>query len=602
MYDINELETMILMDLRLIAKAMRIRRVESYKKRELIYAMLDRQSELQPSEIQRLRSEFAHLSANQTQQALDGSQLNNTTPGQPVRKKRGRPPMSLRPPITTPTPIADSATSYRQPRTTEPKTVLPTQDRGNYRVNENAPSNQPTEHFPHRDFNKPRTENLDRNQQQRPAQIPQPSGVLQHRQPTGDTPENADASLRRNQEQQHRGFDKNRNQQAAEKRKNNDPVHEFEGVVETTGVLEILNDSQAFLRASDFNYLPSPDDVQVSLNQVKQWGLKNGDTVRCLIRPPRDNEKNFVLQTVKSINGYSPDYIRDRAGFDFLTPLSPTEKFTLLSSKSNSLSMRIVDLFAPIGKGQRGLIVAQPKTGKTILLKEIANAIAANHPEVYLIVLLIDERPEEVTDMQRSVKAEVISSTFDEPAERHVRVSNMVLEKAKRLVECKHDVVILLDSITRLARAYNTVAPASGKVLTGGVDANALQKPKRFFGAARNIEEGGSLTILATALTETGSKMDDVIFEEFKGTGNMELQLDRKLANKRIFPAVDITASSTRRDELLLEKMTLGRVWILRNILSELTPPEAMQFIRDKMEGTIDNQEFLLSMQKSGRS
>jgi len=600
MYDINELETMILMDLRLIAKAMRIRRVESYKKRELIYAMLDRQSELQPSEIQRLRSEFAHLSANQTQQALDGSHLNNTTPGQPVRKKRGRPPMSLRPPITTP--VVDPATAYRPQRPTEPKTLLPTQEHPNHRTNENAATNQPTEHFPHRDFNKPRTENLDRNQQQRPVPIPQPSGVLQHRQPTGDTPENADASLRRNQEQQHRGFDKNRNQQPAEKRKNNEPVHEFEGVVETTGVLEILNDSQAFLRASDFNYLPSPDDVQVSLNQVKQWGLKNGDTVRCLIRPPRDNEKNFVLQTVKSINGYSPDYIRDRAGFDFLTPLSPTEKFTLLSSKSNSLSMRIVDLFAPIGKGQRGLIVAQPKTGKTILLKEIANAIAANHPEVYLIVLLIDERPEEVTDMQRSVKAEVISSTFDEPAERHVRVSNMVLEKAKRLVECKHDVVILLDSITRLARAYNTVAPASGKVLTGGVDANALQKPKRFFGAARNIEEGGSLTILATALTETGSKMDDVIFEEFKGTGNMELQLDRKLANKRIFPAVDITASSTRRDELLLEKMTLGRVWILRNILSELTPPEAMQFIRDKMEGTIDNQEFLLSMQKSGRS
>ena len=371
---------------------------------------------------------------------------------------------------------------------------------------------------------------------------------------------------------------------------------EFEGILTGMGVLEMMPDGYGFLRSSDYNYLTSPDDIYVSQSQIKLFGLKTGDVVEGPIRPPKEGEKYFPLVKVEKINGRTPEYVRDRVPFDHLTPLFPDSKFDLTSGKYCNLSTRVVDMFSPIGKGQRGLIVAPPKTGKTVLLKDIANAISENHPEVFMIILLIDERPEEVTDMARSVKAEVISSTFDEPAERHVKVASIVLEKAKRMVECGHDVVILLDSITRLARAYNTVSPASGKVLSGGVDANALHKPKRFFGAARNIEGGGSLTIIATALTETGSKMDDVIFEEFKGTGNMELQLDRKLSNKRIFPAVDITASSTRRDDLLLDKDTLNRMWILRRYLSDMNSIEAMEFMRDRMERTSSNEEFLLSM------
>ena len=375
------------------------------------------------------------------------------------------------------------------------------------------------------------------------------------------------------------------------------PRIEYEGTVEATGVLEIMPDGYGFLRSSDYNYLNSPDDIYVSQQQIKANALKTGDTVTGEIRPPHEGDKYFPLIKIKYINGRTPEFVRDRVPFDFLTPLFPDEKFTLLGNgHQNDMSCRVVDMFTPIGKGQRGLIVAQPKTGKTMLLKAIANAIADNHPEVYMIVLLIDERPEEVTDMARSVKAEVIASTFDEPAERHVKVASIVLEKAKRLVECGHDVVILLDSITRLARAFNTVQPASGKVLSGGVDANALHKPKRFFGAARKIENGGSLTILATALTETGSKMDEVIFEEFKGTGNMELQLDRRLANKRIFPAVDVTLSSTRRDDLLLPKDTLNRLWILRNYLSDMNSVEAMEFMKKRLERTESNEEFLVSM------
>ncbi len=375
-----------------------------------------------------------------------------------------------------------------------------------------------------------------------------------------------------------------------------DKYYEFEGIILNSGVLEIMPDGYGFLRSSDYNYLNSPDDIYVSQSQIKLFGLATGDTVEGTVRPPKEGEKYFPLIKVSKINGRTPDAVRDRIPFDHLTPLFPNEKFNLTGSGRATISTRVVDMFAPIGKGQRGLIVAQPKTGKTMLLKEIANAISANHPEVYLIILLIDERPEEVTDMARSVKAEVIASTFDEPAERHVKVANIVLEKAKRMVECGHDVVILLDSITRLARAYNTVSPASGKVLSGGVDANALHKPKRFFGAARNIENGGSLTILATALTDTGSKMDDVIFEEFKGTGNMELQLDRKLSNRRIYPAVDLTASSTRRDDLLLEDYTLNRIWILRNYLTDMNSVEAMQFVKDRLEKTRSNEEFLISM------
>ncbi len=371
---------------------------------------------------------------------------------------------------------------------------------------------------------------------------------------------------------------------------------EFEGIIVSEGVLEIMTDGYGFLRSSDYNYLNSPDDIYVSQSQIKLFGLKTGDTVRGTIRPPKEGEKYFPLIKVDLINGRKPEEVRDRIPFDYLTPLFPMKKFKLTGHKNESMSTRVIDMFAPIGFGQRGLIVAQPKTGKTVLLKEIANAIAANHPDVYMIILLIDERPEEVTDMQRSVKAEVISSTFDEPADRHTRISNIILEKAKRLVECGHDVVILLDSITRLARAYNTVAPASGKVLSGGVEANALQKPKRFFGAARQIENGGSLTIIATALIETGSKMDEVIFEEFKGTGNMELQLDRKLSNKRIYPAIDIVSSSTRREDLLLDKDALQRIWILRNHLADMNPLEAMEFLKERMKFTNSNEEFLISM------
>ncbi len=390
--------------------------------------------------------------------------------------------------------------------------------------------------------------------------------------------------------------------QKFERRVNNQPKSQepainldFDNVIVNEGVLEIMPDGYGFLRSSDYNYLTSPDDIYVSQSQIKLFGLKTGDTVRGSIRPPKEGEKYFPLVRVEAINGRIPAEVRDRVPFDHLTPLFPSEKLSLFTDPNN-YSTRIMDLFSPIGKGQRGLIVAQPKTGKTMLLKDVANAIAKNHPEVYLIILLIDERPEEVTDMARSVRAEVVSSTFDEPAERHVKIANIVLEKAKRMVECGHDVVILLDSITRLARAYNTVAPASGKILSGGVDANALHKPKRFFGAARNIEDGGSLTIIATALTETGSKMDEVIFEEFKGTGNMELQLDRKLSNKRIFPAIDITASSTRRDDLLLDRETLQRIWILRNHLADMNSQESMEFLQAQIKGTKTNEEFLISM------
>ena len=384
----------------------------------------------------------------------------------------------------------------------------------------------------------------------------------------------------------------------SEKPIRDDILNQFDSSVKAEGVLEIMPEGFGYLRSSDYNYLPSPDDIYVSQSQIKLMGLKTGDTIRGLIRPPKNGEKYFPLVKVDFINGRRPEEVRDRIPFDYLTPLFPNEKFNITGHKGCTISTRIMDLFAPIGKGQRGLIVAQPKTGKTVLLKDVANAIAANHPEVYLIILLIDERPEEVTDMQRSVNAEVIASTFDEPASKHVQIANIVLEKAKRLTECGHDVVILLDSITRLARAYNTVSPASGKVLTGGVEANALQKPKRFFGAARKIENGGSLTILATALIDTGSKMDEVIFEEFKGTGNMELQLDRRLSNKRIFPSIDIVASGTRRDDLLVDERTLARVWALRNHFSDMTPVEAMEFLKDRVAKTINNEEFLMSLDK----
>lgn len=415
----------------------------------------------------------------------------------------------------------------------------------------------------------------------------QPSGNVQSQQgQQGQAQNKRDQQHNQNQNQNTRQND----------RKSNEPVYEFDGIITAEGVLEIMPDGYGFLRSSDYNYLNSPDDIYVSQSQIKLFGLKTGDTVNGGIRPPKENEKYFPLIKVEKINGRDPAEVRDRVPFDFLTPLFPQEKFSLTGHSQANVSTRIIDMFAPIGKGQRGLIVAQPKTGKTILLQDIANAIAANHPEVFLIVLLVDERPEEVTEMARNVKAEVISSTFDEPADRHVKVAGIVLEKAKRMVECGHDVVILLDSITRLARAFNTVAPASGKVLSGGVDANALHKPKRFFGAARNIENGGSLSIIATALTDTGSKMDEVIFEEFKGTGNMELQLDRRLSNKRIFPSIDIVASGTRREDLLIDKDLMNRIWVLRKFIADMTPIESMEFLMDKIRFTKTNEEFLLSM------
>jgi transcription termination factor Rho len=387
----------------------------------------------------------------------------------------------------------------------------------------------------------------------------------------------------------------NKNPHQNKKQNFREPDYEFDGIIESEGVLEMMPDGYGFLRSSDYNYLASPDDIYLSTSQIRLFGLKTGDTVKGVVRPPKEGEKYFPLVKVLKINGHDPQVVRDRISFEHLTPVFPTEKFNL-ADRNSTISTRIIDLFSPIGKGQRGMIVAQPKTGKTMLLKDVANAIAANHPEVYLIVLLIDERPEEVTDMQRSVRGEVIASTFDREPQEHVKIANIVLEKAKRLVECGHDVVILLDSITRLARAYNTVQPASGKILSGGVDANALQKPKRFFGAARNVENGGSLSIIATALTETGSKMDEVIFEEFKGTGNMELQLDRRISNKRIFPAIDLVSSSTRRDDLLLDENTIHRMWIMRKYLADMNPVEAMDFIHDRFKKTRNNEEFLISM------
>ena len=503
----------------------------------------------------------------------------------PVKRKRGRPKKNSVPEAAAPAAEAPQA-EIRQSETEKEEAAA--QPKATEQRSEQTPSQAtPTAKQPgaHRGRKRtPRGQNQaqpqPQQQEQNPlaAERPQPQNVSSESQPAPEARQPREERRKREDFQQK-------------------PARvEYEGIVEAQGVLEIMPDGYGFLRSSDYNYLNSPDDIYVSQNQIKSYALKTGDTIIGEIRPPREGDKYFPLVKIHTINGRTPEYIRDRVPFDFLTPLFPDEKFTLTGNGHNDLSCRVVDLFTPIGKGQRGLIVAQPKTGKTILLKSIANAIADNHPEVYMIVLLIDERPEEVTDMARSVKAEVVASTFDEPAERHVKVASIVLEKAKRLVECGHDVVIFLDSITRLARAFNTVQPASGKVLSGGVDANALHKPKRFFGAARNIENGGSLTILATALTDTGSKMDEVIFEEFKGTGNMELQLDRKLANKRIFPAVDVTLSSTRRDDLLLSKDTINRMWILRNYLADMTSVEAMEFMKKQLEGTVSNEEFLISM------
>jgi transcription termination factor Rho len=488
-------------------------------------------------------------------------------------------PVETTTPTEPTTPVAEKPAEIQQQKPVHNNQQgQPQQNRPQH--NQQQGQGQPQQNRPQHNPNQQQGQPQQQRQQNNPNQQQQPNQVNQNNNPN-------------NPQQNNQGQQPNPQQQQQQRKED---LYNFDGIVNVEGVLETMPDGYGFLRSADYNYLSSPDDVYVSQSQIKLFGLKTGDTVTGTVRPPKEGEKYFPLVKVDQINGRDPAWVRDRVPFDYLTPLFPYEKFKLTGHPQETLSSRVMDLFCPIGKGQRGLIVAQPKTGKTVLLKEVANAIAHNHPEAYLIILLIDERPEEVTDMARSVKAEVVSSTFDEPAEKHVRIANTVLEKAKRMVECGHDVVILLDSITRLARAYNTVAPASGKVLTGGVDASALHKPKRFFGAARKIENGGSLTILATALIDTGSKMDEVIFEEFKGTGNMEMQLDRKIANKRIYPAIDLTASSTRRDDLLIDANSLQRIWVLRKHLSDMTPVEAMEFLRSHIKGTKSNEEFLVSM------
>ena len=574
-------------DLYAIAKELNIKKPENIKKEDLIYVILDEQA-IQSNESpkpRKARPRIAKPTAQKVAATAPAAPEVKEQPASaeapaeaapaPAKKKAGRPKKTAAPAAETP---AEAAPAGQEKPAKQPE-----------QQKEAKPQDQ--EQPRQQDAKQPEKKKRGRPQKQQHAEAPaEQAPAQQQSQAQQQQPQ---------QHQQHQPQQQGQPQQGQQQHQQQPPKPriEFEGIVKAIGVLEIMPDGYGFLRSSDYNYLNSPDDIYVSQSQIKNYALKNGDTILGEIRPPREGDKYFPLVRVDRINGRLPEEVRDRVPFDFLTPLFPDEKFNITGNGHNdNISVRVVDMFTPIGKGQRGLIVAQPKTGKTVLLKDIANAIADNHPEVFMIVLLIDERPEEVTDMQRSVKAEVIASTFDEPAERHVKVANMVIEKAKRLVECGHDVVILLDSITRLARAYNTVQPASGKVLSGGVDANALQKPKRFFGAARNIENGGSLTILATALTETGSKMDDVIFEEFKGTGNLELQLDRKLSNKRIFPAVDVTLSSTRRDDLLYDPEHVNRIWILRNYLSDMNSVEAMEFMKSRLQRTKDNQEFLISM------
>jgi len=605
MYDILELSSKLLPELREIAKGLKIKRTESLKKQDLIYKILDQQA-IEATEKKKVN--------------IQESKASNQAPDQSVQQKekqaqrRGKRPRTVKP---APARIPESVISVspegvripetapgerkeyeRQPERSEEKPDL---SKNAEKLKEEARPQK----WQHRDQNlRDRKDSRSSFKEKKlpPKEEKKSEVLIDNTLPLDDngplfeqTKSPADTIPSDEIIIEPAGKEQLPEVQPVKEDKKEKP-YEFEGIIYNTGVLEIMPDGYGFLRSPDYNYLNSPDDIYVSQSQIKLFGLKTGDTIKGSIRPPKEGEKYFPLIKVDEINGRSPDFIRDRVPFDFLTPLFPNEKFTLCTPGEGSLSVRVIDMFCPIGKGQRGLIVAQPKTGKTILLQEIANAIAKHHPEVYLMILLIDERPEEVTDMARNVKAEVIASTFDEPAERHCRIANIVLEKAKRLVECGHDVVILLDSITRLARAFNTTAPASGKVLSGGVDSNALHKPKRFFGAARNIENGGSLTIIATALTETGSKMDDVIFEEFKGTGNMELQLDRKLSNRRIFPSIDIPASSTRREDLLLNKNILQKIWVLRNYLTDMNGVEAMEFLRDRLLQSKSNEEFLISM------
>ena len=582
MYDIIALKSKLVGELREIAKELNVPKHDSLKKEDLVYKILD-----------------AQAASGAKKSSDDGEEKTK----RPRKGKATEEPADLFKTSGEPDTRFVTIEGEKKEETPAPpaETPAPPQQQNQQQQGDRRHHNQQGgQHQQRRQFNQ--NPNQKPFQQRNPNQGPPPQNAPAHTQPPAFVQGQGNGGqINPAQQQGNGGQHQQQNRQNFQPRQPLEEMYNFDNVVTAEGCLEIMPDGYGFLRSSDYNYLNSPDDVYVSQSQIKLFGLKTGDTVRGGIRPPKEGEKYFPLVKVEKINGRDPAYVRDRVPFDFLTPLFPKEKFNLVPAGANTkmkaaMSMRVMDMFTPIGKGQRGLIVAQPKTGKTILLKEVANAIADQHPEAYLMILLIDERPEEVTDMARSVRAEVIASTFDEPADRHVKIANIVLEKAKRMVECGHDVVILLDSITRLARAYNTVQPASGKVLSGGVDANALQKPKRFFGAARKIENGGSLTILATALIDTGSKMDEVIFEEFKGTGNMELQLDRKLANKRVFPAIDLVSSSTRRDDLLLPKEVLQRIWVLRNHLADMNPQEAMDFLKDRMKNTQTNEEFLISM------
>ncbi len=608
MYDINQLKALKLPELRQIGEAARISKFRTIKKLELIYAILDKQA-VNPELVKDIKITPV---AEQKPAEVDSAKTEKPTPKAEKEKAVSAKPIlrSKKPAAQKEAPSGDNTNSEKAPEGKPNKANEPRRPRGEKPNAKNNPTKDKsdTKELANKEQSDNRTNNKDR-RNDNPRDNRNNSNDNRNRDNRPDNRKDDKKDDRRSEGKEdrkdNRSDNRNDNSRSQDSRQNSNPrqnnqrnrhrEYDFDGIVVSEGVLEMMPDGYGFLRSSDFNYLNSPDDIYVSQNQVKLFGLRTGDTVRGQIRPPKEGEKYFPLVKVESINGRKPDWIRDRVAFEHLTPLFPQEKFNI-TSRRGTLSTRIIDLFSPIGKGQRGLIVAQPKTGKTTLLKEVANAIAANHPESYLIILLIDERPEEVTDMARSVNAEVVASTFDEPAERHVKVANIVLEKAKRMTECGHDVVILLDSITRLARAYNTVSPASGKVLSGGVDANALHKPKRFFGAARKIENGGSLTILATALIDTGSKMDEVIFEEFKGTGNMEMQLDRKIANRRIWPAIDLMSSGTRKEDLLLNKDALQRMYILRRHLADMNAVEAMEFLHDRISRTRDNAEFLASM------
>ena len=605
MFDIDELKEMKLLELQEIAQKIDVPKFRQLKKLDLVYQILDVQA-ANPKQLKETaassKPKRKRISKNESAPDMASPATDIPEKVQPRKEIKKTEPQAV---IEDKAPVKDGKIQDKNPSEKLPRPVPSERNQPNQQKRAQSQQKDPKKQHPAQQKDQKTQHPAQQKDQKGKNPAHQKDQKAQHPAQQKDQKNQHPSQQKDQRNTQHPQKKEQRNPNQNHKQRGNesnhpgkyrDPDFEFDGIIESEGVLEIMPDGYGFLRSSDYNYLSSPDDIYVSQSQIKLFGLKTGDTVKGKVRPPKEGEKYFPLIRVSLINGLNPSIVRDRVSFEHLTPLFPEQKFNL-AEKGSNLSTRIIDLFSPIGKGQRGMLVAQPKTGKTILLKDIANAIAANHPEVYQLVLLIDERPEEVTGMQRNVKGEVIASTFDESADRHVRVANIVLEKAKRLVECGHDVVILLDSITRLARAYNTVAPASGKILSGGIDANALHKPKRFFGAARNIENGGSLTIIATALTETGSKMDEVIFEEFKGTGNMELQLDRNISNRRIYPAIDLVKSSTRRDDLLHDdKATQQRLWVLRKYLADMNPIEAMEFVKDKIKYTKNNEEFLMSM------